>query len=100
MAKILKIGYNPTEYAKVMLIPPITLMLQLIETSMTTINNVITTLNGLQIKIDPILLLEQYVPYVNWKKLLEKSDKSNLQNSISNELTSVIGSEANSNMGM
>ncbi|MDR2822145.1 MAG: hypothetical protein LBV58_01155, partial [Acholeplasmatales bacterium] len=99
-ADILKLNFRPSQYSQALLIPPITLMLQLIETSMTTINNILTTLNSLNLKIDPILLLEQYVPYINWKQLIQKSEKYNLENSIDSEIGAAIGAEANTNMGM
>jgi hypothetical protein len=100
VADILKINFKPSEHVQALLIPPITLMLQLIETSMTTINNILTTLNSLNLKIDPILLLEQYVPYINWKQLIQKSEKYNLDNSIDSEIGATIGAEANNNLGM
>lgn len=68
-------GINPpiTAYAKIHLTPPIILMLQLLETTVGSITNISTQLQTLKgVVLDPVTLLKQYVPYIDWDQVIDK----------------------------
>jgi hypothetical protein len=65
----------PTDYIHVSLIPPITLLLQLIEGTLQSVGNISGVFNSLQIPVDPYHLLEQYVPHIDWAKFKEKAEE-------------------------
>ena len=81
VAKI--VGFNvtdnedaiPSEFVTITLFPPIVLTLQLIESSTTSVMNLINILAGVKsLKIDPMKLLQKYVPYIDWSHLKESGD--------------------------
>jgi hypothetical protein len=62
--------------AKIHLVPPIALILQLIEsaiTSVTNINRLFIDIPALK-DLDPLYLLKSYVPYIDWEEYMEYSD--------------------------
>jgi len=76
--KDLKIGdkqIKPSEYVQIGLIPPITLILQLIEMSLSSIGNINGIFQTLQTSIDPYYFLQQYIPYINWDEFKKKADQ-------------------------
>lgn len=50
----------------VSLIPPVSLMLQLIEMTLSSVGNIVSTFTNLGLKIDPYYILKQYVPHIDW----------------------------------
>jgi hypothetical protein len=72
----------PTDYIHISLIPPITLLLQLIEGTLQSVGNISGIFNSLQIPVDPYYLLEQYVPHIDWEKFKEKANDYKLKNSL------------------
>ena len=67
-------GYEETDvvlsnYFKISLNPPVILMLQAAEASISSVANIIGMLNGIQFTIDPQKILEQYIPQIDWKDL-------------------------------
>jgi len=75
IAQIKGFSFNPSMYTQVMLIPPITLILQLIEMSLSSIGNISGIFQTLQMPIDPYFFLQQYIPYINWEEFKEKTDQ-------------------------
>lgn len=67
-------GYEETDivlsnYFKIALNPPVILMLQAAEASISSVANIVGMLNGIQFTIDPQKILEQYIPQIDWKDL-------------------------------
>ena len=67
-------GYEETDvvlsnYFKISLNPPVILMLQAAEASISSVANIVGMLNGIQFTIDPQKILEQYIPQIDWKDL-------------------------------
>jgi hypothetical protein len=67
-------GYEETNvvlsnYFKIALNPPVILMLQAAEASISSVANIVGMLNGIQFTIDPQKILEQYIPQIDWKDL-------------------------------
>jgi len=63
--------YRPSKYVKVSLIPPVVLIVQLIEMTLSSIGNIAGVFTNLQIPIDPYFFLEKYVPHIDWAKFRE-----------------------------
>ncbi len=72
----------PTDYIHVSLIPPITLLLQLIEGTLQSVGNISGIFNNLQIPVDPYYLLEQYVPHIDWNKFKDKANEYKLKDKL------------------
>lgn len=79
IAEDVQIGFVPSNYINVTLIPPVILILQLIEMTLSSIGNMTQVFQGMGIKIDPYYLLEQYVPHIDWQKFKEKSIVKDLE---------------------
>ena len=67
-------GYEETDvvlsnYFKIALNPPVILMLQAAEASISSVANIVGMLNGIQFTIDPQRILEQYIPQIDWEDL-------------------------------
>jgi|GEM_PF-1325650 len=66
IARMKGLDYVPSEYVSIQLIPPIVLMIQLIEMTLSSIGNMVSAFQAMQIPYDPYFLLEKYLPYINW----------------------------------
>ena len=67
--------YVPTKYYRLNLIPPVVLILQLIEMTMSSIGNIMGIFQTANIQFDPYYFLEKYVPYINWEDFKIKSEE-------------------------
>lgn len=67
-------GHDPiSDYLTVSLTPPMVLMLQVIETVMASFTTVYSTIHDtMGMTIDPVSTLEQFVPYADWRAILEQ----------------------------
>lgn len=75
--------YKPTAYAKIHLFPPVVLMLQLIESTLTSTSNIINIFRDIpNFSIDPLFLLKQYVPFVNWDELVSAGEQVKIKKSL------------------
>lgn len=85
--------YKNSDYKELALIPPIILILQLLESTVSSVNNVINSLNGMQIASDPYYLLKQYIPHMDWDAFkqasdlysMEKETKDGMKNTVAND---------------
>lgn len=75
IAEINKFEYVPSEYVAIGLIPPIVLMLQVIEMTLSSIGNISGVFQTMQMPIDPYFLLEKYVPYIDWDSFKVRAEK-------------------------
>jgi len=73
VAKIKGLDYTPSEYVQIALIPPIVLMVQLIEMTLSSIGNMFSAFQAMQIPADPYFLLEKYIPYIDWESFKERA---------------------------
>lgn len=76
---------NPTKFYRLTLIPPIALILQLIEGTLNSIGNISGIFNQLNIPVDPYYLLEQYLPHLDWETLKKKGAEYKIKNELSNK---------------
>lgn len=67
------LGFVPSHYVSVQLIPPIVLMVQLIEMTLSSIGNMTSALQSMNIPFDPYFLLEKYIPYIDWESFKERA---------------------------
>jgi hypothetical protein len=74
--------YKPTEYINVSLIPPSALILQLLETTLSSVGNIVNTFQQMNINVDPFYFLEQYVPHIDF-------DSFKLANEVSEDFKNV-----------
>ena len=70
-----ELGYDPTEYYKMNLIPPIVLILQMIEMTLSSVGNIMGIFQSGEIKFDPYYFLEKYIPYIDWDDFRSASDE-------------------------
>ncbi|MEM4385622.1 MAG: hypothetical protein QXD03_03650 [Candidatus Anstonellales archaeon] len=62
-----------TKHVTIHITPPILLMLQMLEATVGSITNISTQLQSLRgVFIDPVEILKQYVPYIDWDSMAEK----------------------------
>jgi len=73
VAKINKLDFVPSEYIQIALIPPIVLMVQLIEMTLSSIGNMFSAFQAMYIPADPYFLLEKYIPYIDWESFKERA---------------------------
>ena len=70
-----ELGYDPTDYYKMNLIPPIVLILQMIEMTLSSVGNIMGIFQSGEIKFDPYYFLEKYIPYIDWDDFRSASDE-------------------------
>ena len=75
IAEIVDFGLKPSDYINITLIPPVVLLLQLIETTLSSAGNISGVFQNLQLPFDFYSFLDKYVPYDDWDKFREKSEK-------------------------
>ena len=80
IAEIKKLKFRPSKYVQLSLIPPIVLILQLIEMTIGSIGNISGVFQTLQLPNDPYFLLQKYIPYVDWNNFKKAADKFQLEN--------------------
>lgn len=68
IAAMLEFPIVPSEYKLVKMIPPVVLILQLIEMTASSCQNIIATFQNLQLPVDPLNFLREYVPFLDWDK--------------------------------
>jgi hypothetical protein len=86
VAEMLEIGFKPSDYAKFTLIPPVVLILQLIEMTMSSVGNIAGVFTGMQMQVDPYFFLKSYVPHVDWDKFIQKSKEYSTELAVKNEI--------------
>lgn len=86
VAEIKKIPIRPSKFSQVSLIPPIVLMLQLIEMTMGSIGNITGVFQTLQLPSDPYFLLQKYMPYIDWETYKKSADKFQGENLIKRDM--------------
>jgi len=67
-----------TNYATLTLKPPIILLLQLLEATVSSIGNVQQMFMGINIPMDPYYFLKQYLPSIDWVDFQQKAEEFEL----------------------
>lgn len=86
VAEIKELGYKPSKYVKVSLIPPVVLIVQLIEMTLSSIGNIAGVFTNLQLPIDPYFFLEKYVPHIDWEKFKESAQRDGIESKTRTDL--------------
>ena len=71
IAEILNFNDKPSTYNIISLKVPVVLLLQMIETIMSSISNIQQNFQASQIDFDPTYLLKLYVPSLDWDEFLK-----------------------------
>lgn len=75
--------YKPSTYLKINLFPPVVLMLQLIESTLTSTSNIINIFRDIpNFSISPMVLLQKYVPYIDWTDMVSQGEQVKIKKSI------------------
>lgn len=77
------IGFKekPSDFIEISLIPPILLILQVLESSMNSVSNIHRTLKDFEaFDIDPTYLLNLFIPYIDWNDFIEKGRTWKIKN--------------------
>lgn len=93
IAEIKGMKYKPSKYVKVSLIPPVVLIVQLIEMTLSSIGNIAGVFTNLQLPIDPYFFLEKYVPHIDWKKFKEAAEEDSIDTKTRTDLGGGAGGE-------
>ena len=69
-----------SDYVEIYLTPPVLLMLQILEAVMGSVSNILAQTQSIRgVTIDPITLLKQFVPYLDWDYLIEKGREAEVK---------------------
>lgn len=79
-------GYRPSDFTTVGLIPPVVLILQLIEMTLSSVGNISGVFQQMGIQIDPYFFLKQYVPHIDWDKFEDQSLQKQLDDKTKQEM--------------
>jgi hypothetical protein len=89
---------KPSEYIKISLIPPIVLILQLIETTLSSVGNISGIFQNMGIShVDPYFFLQQYVPHIDWDAFRSSIDKKKTEDSTREDLNGDGGGSGGNN---
>ena len=75
IARLKGLTFIPSKYVSIQLIPPIVLMVQLIEMTLSSIGNMASAFQSMQVPIDPYFLLEKYIPYIDWDSFKARAEQ-------------------------
>ena len=73
---------DPTKYIQISLLPPIILMVQLIESTLGSVGNIVTTFQNMGIDTDPFYFLEQYIQQIDWVKFKKAAAEYKMQSNV------------------
>ncbi len=88
IADMLEYNVQPSQFVTVGLVPPVVLMLQLIEMTAGSANNILGVFQSLQLPVDPIGFLKKYVPYLEWDELEKKAKSYSVEHDAETEFKS------------
>lgn len=67
--------FVPSQYVSTGLIPPVVLILQLVESTLSSVGNIGGVFQQLNMEFDPFTFLKNYVPYIDWANFEQEADK-------------------------
>lgn len=72
-----------SKYVTISLMPPTVLLLQLVESSINSVNTIVNSLQSIpNMKVNPLYLLKRYVPYIDWDEFEKEAQDFNVQNKL------------------
>ncbi len=83
------LGVKPSDYYTISLIPPISLILQLIEMTMSSVGNILSVCQTANIDFDPYYFLQKYVPHIDWDDFKKNSEEYKRKLMLKSELQSL-----------
>ncbi len=89
VARYKKLDFVPSQYVRIQLIPPIVLMVQLIEMTLSSIGNMTSAFQAMQIPVNPYFLLEKYIPYIDWESFRKRAKQYKLDIDTEMELSNI-----------
>ena len=99
----LDIGFDEpcSRYVKVSLLPPITLILQQVEASITSVTNIQKMFQGMPILEDasPLYLMKKFVPYIDWDNYQAEAQSFKMERKVSSDANPPPPGGNNSPMG-
>lgn len=66
IAKRLGFDVIPSDYISIMLKPPVILLLQMLESTMSSIGNIQMSLQSVAVDFNPYYLLKKFIPNIDW----------------------------------
>ncbi len=75
IADVEDLNYKPSDFYQMSLIPPIVLILQLIEMTLSSVSNIMSVFQSGNIPFDPYYFLEKYAPHVDWVDFKKTSEE-------------------------
>lgn len=73
IAKILGYSENPSKYVSPSLKPPVILLLQMLESTMSSVGNIQMSFQGSGIEFDPFYLLKKFVTSIDWEEFSQEA---------------------------
>jgi len=93
------LDFDPTKYISLTLIPPVILVLQLIETAISSLGNISSVFMNMSVEIDPYYLLRQFVPHMDWDMFLKSTKDKKIKDEVSGALAGAGGAQPSSDDG-
>ena len=87
VAEIKGLEITPSKFIKVSLIPPVVLILQLIEMTLSSIGNIAGVFTNLGVSMDPFFFLQQYVPHIDWAEFKKAVDRKKMEDATRDAIT-------------
>ena len=91
VAQIRGFPLEPSQYVSVSLIPPVVLILQLLEMTLSSVGNISSVFQSLQLPFDPYFFLQKYVPYVDWDEFKNEALKMGLERRTKTDIRNASG---------
>ncbi len=85
--------FTPSKYIQTGLIPPIVLILQLIEMTLSSVGNISGIFQQMNLDYDPYTFLKNYVSYLDWDEFQKDAEKYVGKTLAKNKLGSAEGDE-------
>lgn len=79
------------KYVTFSFIPPIALILQLIEMTLSSIGNISTTFQSMNLDFDPYYFLKQYVPHIDWDNFKKVAEEKMRENKTKADIAASVG---------
>ena len=89
IAKLDNQEFKPSDYIDVTLIPPVVLILQLIEMTLASVGNIAGTFQQMNLLFDPYMFLKQYIPFIDWDEFKDSAAKFDSESKSKTKLTNL-----------
>lgn len=88
-----RLGFEdvPSDYITIMLKPPVILLLQMLEATMSSIGNIQMSLQAVQVNFDPFYLLKKFIPNIDWDDFQKQAEAYTLYKNAATPPTSEMG---------